>query len=796
MHPKMKDELTIYPSQIKELFQAVKVALSKIALFVSIFVFLVMILRSWPIFIAEASFKQSQNRSDELMQLQSFLQNVAIQRSDSDAITWMRSKKLLGKVVQELGLQMAVSDQSFFSSFFSKMGRNLAAECRIFVEDLETFKFGNVISYNEQPLLFYLKLVSSERFEVFNEKKQLLTQGVLGEKVELPALSFTLHKIPSSISFKKFYPLSVAPWDKSIEALQKTLIVKTSKWDKSLICLSYFGNSRHLSAELVNSVMAQFQHYLACEHEEMANAQLAYLEKRESQLSEEFDKALQTHARYLAENLEKNGFMGIEQELQMIAIPKESYTSKLFELDLELKKWQHLESARFGLQSGQAVHLEAQFAGIDLERLQTVYAQYSQERDALQSEMDQLNYIQKQISSSNFELSSLSNLLKDPVSVEMVAKASRLSLELHDEQNRMPREQERLKEDLLTQKRFLKDHLAQTTQLFKIKLRQLDEKMAFLQNKAILLIKNEKKLIQDKLSDLYHQMRDFPEKWHLESQLNLKKEMMMKIIEGMTKLTESKVVHHHLFQVESKPLDLATPPLLPKFPGLFFLSLLSGLFASGIYFCIQFLKQMIRGFPICKEWLHDQQLHFSGKMRPFFSLFINEMKKSDLETVRNCAGFISLNKKRVVPVMGTLHFTKVLAELLSMQRLKTLVVESTFQASKEPTGLLQYLMTENGALSPIQKNGYDYLPSGGYSSFGVELLNSPLFSSMIDQLKKEYDCILIASSAKSNSLEVECLMSHADGVIVLLNQETPHEVKQFIEWEKKRKESALTFVKL
>lgn len=824
----MQEDLTIYPSQIKGLYRSLKKKLFKIAASVFIFFFFTLILKNPPSYVAEATFKQAQSRNDDLSQLQSFIQNVVMPHNDSDAITVMQSKKLLRKVVEEMGLQMAISDRGFLSSLLHKFVRNFAAEFRIFMEDTPRFEFRTVLSDNELPRSIYLKFLTPERFEILNEKKQCLAEGTLGKKVDAVNLSFTLQSAPSP-SLNKLYPVVVLPLGKIVETLQKKMVVKTSKIDKSLICLSYSLTSRKQAAELVNCLMSEFQKYLRREHEEIADAQLAYLEKRQNYLSGEFNKALENHAAYLSQNLGKNGFIGISQELEMLAIPKETYTSKLFDLDLELKRWQHLESgcqqfAELARQNNQEAkreeqlvsldlaeqglvaagliplssdssHLEAQFLGIDLVRLQDLYGQYSEEKDNLQSEIDQLTYIQDQMRSAQFELSSLSNLLKDPVSMEMITKASRLSLELHDEQNRMPKEQERLKEALLTQKSFISDHLAQSIELFKIKLRHLNEKMSFLQNKAATLIKNEKKLLRNKLADLHDQMKDFPEKWYLENQLKLKKDLTMKIIEGMTKLTESKVVHHHLFQIESKPLDHAVPPILPKFPNLICFSLLCGMLSSLIYFLFHLILKMLHGFPICAEWLADNNQHFSGKIRAS-QLSLSEIKRNDLETLRNCAGFISLNKKKVVPIIGDAHCTHALSELLGLQGKKTIFIEATFKSSKETSGLLQYLTGEMEHLLPLQKTHYDFLPSGGYHAFGVELLNGAKFHTFLDQLKKEYDCILIATSAKPNSLEVECLARHADGLIFLLDEETPQEIKHFIQWDKNRNERSLTFIML
>ncbi len=810
----LDDELTLYPSQFRWLYQSLKKKIWCVSLLGFFLIFLYLLTKNSPVYVAEATFRQSQARHEDVSQLQSFLQSFMRDSQDSNAISIMYSKKLLRRVTQKMGLQI----QSSPKNFFSKAWRNLAAEWGTIVEDEEDFQFKDVLYDHEKAGCFYLKFLSPETFEILDEKKQFLATGKSNQKIELPKIRFTLEKIPHGLSFQKQYPFSILPWNSTVAVLKKSLKIKPSKTEKSLIDLTFSCENRHLAAQVLNQLMAQFQEFLLEEHEEFAKAQVNYLDQRQQFLSDEFNKSLESHADYLAQDLSQNGFLGISQELEMLAIPQENYTSKLFDLDLELKHWEELEEGRQDFLADQkeaqyqkklvalnfAEHpflsmekiaskdkarFEAQFLGIDLKRLQELYAEYSAEREKIQAQIDDSKYIQKQMFLPQFEISSLSNLLKDPVSVDMITRASNLSLELHNENNRSPKEQERIKEALDVEKKFIFHYLSQTIQHLKIKLDLIEEKMAFLQNKATQLIQNEKKLVHDRLSDLHFQMKDFPKRWLLENQLKMKRDLTLKIIEGMTKLTESKVVNHHLFQVESKPLDSAFAPLLPKAPFLFLFSVLGGLMAGfGVYFT-HFVKKFFSGFPLVVEWLAEKNLHFSGHLK--------NVKRNDLETLRNISGFITFNHKKVLLMTGGhySHCCENLAELLSHQGVKTLIMQTTFHEADEPSGLLQYLTGEKETIFPFKKSTHDYLPAGGYTHLGAELFNHPKFARLLSELKKQYDCILLLNSAKSKSAEVTSLLQHADGLIAIVQDEPPKEIKCFIEWEKNKKERSLTFVK-
>jgi hypothetical protein len=85
-------------------------------------------------------------------------------------------------------------------------------------------------------------------------------------------------------------------------------------------------------------MMSAYQSYLKQENEELSDAQLAYLERRQDELSSKLDRVLQDQAAYLKENLGESGFIGLKEEVEMLAVPKEAYTTRLFDLEMEERR--------------------------------------------------------------------------------------------------------------------------------------------------------------------------------------------------------------------------------------------------------------------------------------------------------------------------------------------------------------------------------------------------------------------------------------------------------------------------
>ena len=379
----------------------------------------------------------------------------------------------------------------------------------------------------------------------------------------------------------------------------------------------------------LNGVMRHLQEYLLSEHEKFAETQIAYLQKRKEELSREFEGALAEQVAYLENSMSKQGYLNLAQEIEMLSEPKERFLAQKRRLDVEENRWKKeslFASAghpwKEGLSRTEALDIQrsliepisaeliAEYEGIDLETVQTFYSEYSRKKEALAAEQKQLVAYTEKIALPEFSISALAHLLHDPASQQVIQKGIELSLQIGDRENRSERELTRLQETLQQQKEFLANHLSQKGEVVRASLQLLEGKVAALQLAAIQLIGKEKKIIDEKLEEIADKMGELPKRWGRESQLRIQKELALQVIEGLTKLSESKVVDHHLFHVESKPLEEGDAPLSIEPPHLLLYSSLGSLFGGLVSLFFLIVRACIRGLPLTVAAL--RQLGYSA----------------------------------------------------------------------------------------------------------------------------------------------------------------------------------------
>ncbi len=248
------------------------------------------------------------------------------------------------------------------------------------------------------------------------------------------------------------------------------------------------------------------------------------------------------------------------------------------------------------------------YQGISLEVATDLYLGYSKQLIQIEEGIRQNLFFIQQIEDPDFEISSLSAGLNDPVSTTIIQRASQLLLNLRDENNQSLREQERIKSELRLQRTFLTLHLKQIVQLMELNKQLFNEKIFALQNVSLELIhqrislleknlqdylssrlnnlQQEKKLIQRQLDDVHTQMALLPTKWVSEKMLTQEVETHQRIVAELTALVESKNVSHKLEVIQSASIDPSIPPVHPVPPKVLLFSLmgfcLGGLIGSGI----------------------------------------------------------------------------------------------------------------------------------------------------------------------------------------------------------------------
>lgn len=470
-----------------------------------------------------------------------------------------------------------------------------------------------------------------------------------------------------------------------------------------------------------------------------------------------------------------------------------------------------------------------EFEGIDLDGARALYREYNNKLDELQISIRTLSFVMEQLKDPNFEISSLSGALYDGVSLEIIAKASQLALQLKDEVNRSNRDQKRLEDDLLFQRKFIDQHVAEMITVKKLSAEMIQDKITALMETTLDLInqqisvlneqandfiearrinlKKEKSLILRKIEELKKEMSYIPEKWRLEHQMKLKTDIAIKMMQAMTQLVESKTVRHHLQQIQSKPLDLAIIPLQPQSCRLFLKTLLAMILGFLGIFSFKLIKALLHGFPVSSDTLLSLQQHVSGPVTAFCDgKEVDPILAEDLETLRKLSSFLVPQTPNVKEFLGlTLgivggkgpNYSFALADLLAKRGFKIMLVQCTSDgkfSNNEVPGLLQFLKKEVRKCPIRNEQNYDFLPFGGVDRYGVELLGGSTFLDLLQDFKKGYDVIILFSQAMPAFEEGKAFLHLADKAVITVQNETIEMLKPYTEWGRLAGSPRLSFI--
>ncbi len=845
MKPFQTDQILFTFSDMKRLYLRHSRNIKKIAWITSVVIFLFLLL-SAPKYKTEATFKQSSRQKDVSMQMKEMFQQFMDLPVESGTIAVMQSHEVIKGVVEKLGLQASCRSDFFLVSLFQRIWNNLRSEFGGSISDPDGFVFSDVSYSGERPLNMFLVPTAHSSYQIYDLNKTLIAQGKLGEEISFNNGKLRLKSVKKNIALNKFYSLTLQPMVKTVDSLRKSLKIHPHKLDKAILQLAFTSRNRLVGAQFLNELMQSYQNFLKRENDDVCKNQLQYLHQRQEELTTYYDKALSEHSAYLNENLSHNGFIGFAQEIETLSAPKNFYTSKLFNVDLELKRLcdskdfnkqqmaleqnkkkavpllpqqrkeaqDQLENCEYEFLSLEttlkaektpqsqkmeqaALLLQGEFSGLSPDIAQGLLVEYTRQRDALQAQVRELVFLTEQLGRPDFEMSSLGGIIDDPVTKDIGNKASVIALQLKDENNRSIREQERLIEALQTQKSFLSHYLQQTIELKMLRVKLLKDKIHSLQMATLSLLQTEKDLLKNKLQDLNRKMGDLPEKWRRESLLMLKKEMGAVMLEGVSQLVETKSLGQHTFQISSRPLDRAIPALKPKSPGILIVVFLSALLSATVYYFFIFAKALFKGLPASDAILKLAGFPVSGKVTPFCNALLSQVGQGDLETLRHLVEFLGSGNSTALCIKGKYaDITSPLAELLSMRGKKVIVVQCGSQVlhADQVPGLWQYLQGQVDEIPLRRHLNYDYLPAGGTSVHFPEILCSSKFETLLSKLQGDYDVVLVCSHADPAKIEAFSLLKLADTAIVTHQMESKEDLQVYNTWAEQKEGRRVTFV--
>ncbi len=499
------------------------------------------------------------------------------------------------------------------------------------------------------------------------------------------------------------------------------------------------------------------------------------------------------------------------QDAYLSALPWEKGSKKL-ELDQfrnqfisYLTNLLHLLEVNENVIEERLAHQQApqfEFQGIDLETSKELYVDYSRQLSAIEATILQLEFMINQLKDQDFEISSLSSVIDDPVVNAIINQASKHMVAILDDSNRGAREKERSKKELDVQKRFLSLHLEQTVELKRLKEKLIKDKIQSLQNASLELtqqkisvlenqfkeasdthlssLRQEMQLINQYTKELKKELSLLPKKWANERLIEHQIKMNAKMVEELTKLVESKNINFNLEIIQSAPLDLAFSPVKPQRPKVILFAVLGGILGLFVGLGVLFVDVIVRGVPVSGQSLALSGFHVSGKGMADGA--------QQLSLWRRIIAFLDAKKNSTeLVVAGVGHHAvstiEGVCETLCKRGEKSLLIhlDPSHSLSEEMQPSLLSYLEGDVELPKIFSNsrGFEQLEFGEESLYASELCQSNAMHELLESFKKKYDWIFLVSTEPLNTPFADMLVRSTDAAVICVKDERLSEIQKY-----------------
>lgn len=747
----------------------------------------------------------------------------------TQAVTLMSSRLLLSEVGAKLGCQITEEKQKVSVCLWE----NLLAELGCYLPDVDRFVWCDVRYLGEKRKTCTVIFHSLTEF-TFDGK-----EGKVGELFVGEDLSFFLLKTPKICNLGKPYQFILLPEEEMVSAISKKLSIQLSKYDQFLINLHFDTRDRIFGCNFLNELMASYKRYLIRESDRISSAQLSYLNLRQDELSDKLNLTLKDHASFLEKTAGKKGYIGLEEELNTLRMQKKECESHLFQMELEKKALLsnaipnessisedllHCKNALYQLGKQRdeiELYLLAQnsvykkkkaptnlgnfmkliefprYIEIKTNRLLAVYMsnlvqlkkasvkdnnfgltdeegldwstarqielEFFKETSELSVKKQQLLHLLGNMKGPTFDLASLCLVVNDPFSQANSHSAQKTTALLNDDEKKCGL----MKAILGLIHKEIALFEGGISKMKKDRLRHLSCEMFFIQNK---------------LDNNHEEMRSITERWLRENLLNLKSNLNLSMIKGMSNLIESKNVENHLKQVESKPIDRAYQPLKPKRRYLVLISLIVGALAAAAIYGYEMIKGLRDGMPISIETLVELGRTVLGKMHlEHCPTSHTEASETILEVLRQAIA--DVNKGLGIIGKKSYGLAQILAELIALEGKKVLLVDLSFHERSQQPGLWQFLHSEIVQCPIVDKGKFDLIFMGMSTKYGRELLQKKELRTFLATQTENYDAVVLFSPALPKSAEARTMMEFVKNIIVTLERESLNEINEYLRWE-------------
>jgi hypothetical protein len=458
--------------------------------------------------------------------------------------------------------------------------------------------------------------------------------------------------------------------------------------------------------------------------------------------------------------------------------------------------------------------LKEEFKGIDLNLANELFINYNRALNDTETQLVKLQFILDSIQQPKFELNSLTSQLNDSISNDLVAHYSKLLLDLQDDSNRSQKEQERIRNELLRQRKFFEMHIAQsitvhnltaklqrnkinslqkmTLALIQLKISLLDKQLENFITSRISNLNHETLVIEDLLNNVKKEMATIPKKKISEQMMQQRLDQSRDFGREITNLVETKNITNNLEVALSKTVDKAIAPVFPRRANVLLFAVLGmmlGTIGSVFYYC---LSEAIKGVTATPENLSEMGLSVSGVYKNQSSDERSVLRR----VIQSIVGDVSHEAIAMIG-HGSMDVAKGVAKLLSKRGGKAVIVSLSFDGKnsfKSGSCLLDYL--EGRCEEPFITKcvDYDLVDSQKVSQFGSELVVSERFSQYLKKVSSHYEWVICVSNSSVATAEGEHMLHLFNRVGVVLHDERVESIKTAIQTAKHDDHKKLTFI--
>lgn len=638
------------------------------------------------------------------------------------------SQKFLRRAAEKAGLQIKAAPLGLFEAVSARLWDHLSSSFVLPFRHPAEFSFSSVRFLGSEKKKIYLRFLSSETFEVLDEKYEFLTRGQVRRPVQIEEIYFTLQKTPLTFSIDGLYSFILLPWHELFPSIEKHLRVSPDPFDPRLLHLSYRDEMGHVAASFLNQLMLGYHQFALHEAEEAKLA--ARGEKAESK-----------------REIPPGGDALLALCNAQIDALRQIY-------DLEVEEGQLPEPPQ---------------GAWPFEKRTDLTYSLSEAKDAYFMALRQLRELSVQVEEISFCLESVERgevnlpLLEKSVGL---AHAKRLSDWTHFLSTELSRPEEEKNERLIREKlhwqEVLRAHLSERKKGLEIDLSAAQRRSGAFYLYAKELVCNQITLARKHLAEIEQRM------------LTLSK---VEKEESKSVPVEEPVAQTLL----SHPLDFAENPQAPLrsplLARIFFWAVGGALLPTiGILLIAAFT-----GLPLSLEMLKRWNLPSAGEISSRLDSTLDEMDSADLQTLRHMAAFFSPHKKEesalTIALCGrTAELFPLVASLFARKGASVLLVQTSCSGKGGAApGLYQYLEGELTSYPIYQRKEYDFLPSGSAPLHAAELTTSSQFRELLGNLQQEYDVLLLCSSCLPFSAESLELLRQSDaGALSIVDEKSPH----------------------